>query len=138
MINYVFKRIIRRPFLSLAGLILAGALCFVLCFLVSYRNRQQADLQAMQKSYLVRGVITDARGTKANHMHLHRRFLQFVQDEENGLGAYIENLCLIKNLECDSALGKGYAVGISMPRADKRMLEAQGGGFCVDKGGETQ
>ena len=133
MINYVFKRIIRRPFLSLAGLVLAGALCFALCFLVSYRDRQEADLKAMQKSYLVRGVITDARGTKANHMRLHRRFLQFVQDEEKGLGSYIENLCLIKNLECDSALGKGYAVGISEPRADKRMLEEQGGGYYIEK-----
>ena len=133
MLNYVFKRILRRPFLSLAGLVLAGALCFVLCFLVNYRDQQEADLKAMQKSYLVRGVITDARGTKANHMRLHKRFLGFIQDEEHGLGSYIENLCLVKNLECTSVLGKGYAVGISMPRADKRMLEEQGGGFYTDK-----
>ena len=133
MINYVFKRILRRPFLSLAGLVLAGALCFALCFLVSYRDRLEADLQAMQKSYLVRCVVTDARGTKSNHMRLHRRFLQFVQDEKNGLGAYIENLCLTKNLESDSALGKGYAVGISRPQADRRMLEERGGGFYTYK-----
>ena len=133
MMTMIFKRMLRRPGLSLAGLILAAALCFVLCFLVRYRDAQAAQLEETRKTYVVRGVVTDARGTKSNNLCLNRMFLDFVQDEEKGLWPYITDVRMIKNLECESDLGTGLAVGVTSPETDRRLDASLVGGYYTDK-----
>ena len=133
MISTVFKRMLRRSWLSLAGLILAAALCFVLCFLVRYRNAQAAQLEEIRTSYVVRGVVTDARGTKSNNLCLNRMWLEFIQDEEKGLGSYITDVRLIKNLESQSELGTALAVGVSSPQTDRRLDAALDGGYYSER-----
>ena len=44
MDGMVFKRLRRRPWLSLVGLFTCGALCLLLCLLTAYRDRQIAQL----------------------------------------------------------------------------------------------
>ena len=98
MIASVFKRIIRRPFLSLTGLILAGAMCFVLCFLVRYRSEQEAGIREIRDSYQILCTVTDSRGINTQGLRLHRRFIEFVEDEETGIGSYIKDLRVTREL----------------------------------------
>lgn len=129
MAGIVFKRIRRRPWLSLTGLVLACALCFALCFLVRYRDGQQQELETMRDSFSVQGIITNARGTKADHLRLHKRYMEYVQDEEKGIGAYIQDLCLTKELYLDWEPWKGLAIGVNSPRAAKALDPEQGGEY---------
>ncbi len=133
MMTMIFKRMLRRPWLTLAGLVLAAALCFALCFLVRYRDSQAAQLEETRDSYVVRGVITDARGTKSNNLCLNRMFLDFVQDEKKGLWPYITDVRMIKNLESESDLGTGLAIGVTTPETDRRLDASLSGGYYTDK-----
>ncbi|MBQ6076166.1 MAG: hypothetical protein IJK86_08480 [Lachnospiraceae bacterium] len=133
MMTTVFKRMLRRPGLSLAGLVLAAALCFILCFLVRYRDLQAAQLEEIRNGYAVRGVVTDARGTKSNNLCLNRMWLEFILDEEKGLAPYITDVRLIKNLESQSELGRALAVGVSSPQTDKRLDVSLDGGYHCER-----
>ncbi|MBQ4424206.1 MAG: hypothetical protein II882_00505 [Lachnospiraceae bacterium] len=137
MMTYLGKRILRCPALSLAGLAFACALCFVLCFLSGYRDSQERRLAEMRDSYEIRGVITDARGGRDDHLRLHKRYLEFIEDEDNGLGAYIKDVRMTKELtltwDIPEEKAKGLAIGVNSPRAAKVLDPAWNGAyFCTE------
>ena len=68
MFSYVIKRIIRRPWLSLVGFIMAGVFCFILCYLVGYREDLQSKLDEVRDSYEILCVVTDSRGVHSEKL----------------------------------------------------------------------
>ena len=95
----LLKRLLRRPWLSLTGFLISGALCLLLCLLVVHLDRQEAHLEEIRGSYEIRVVVSDLRGTKTDRLFLSHRYTDFLKDEQNGLGAYISNLLLTKSFD---------------------------------------
>ena len=104
MIGNVVKRIIRRPFLSLTGLLLACAMCFVLCFLVKYRSEQEEGLRRIRETYQILCTVTDARGVNTDGLRLAQRYVEFVESEEEGLAGYIKDLRITRELGIDGII----------------------------------
>ena len=98
MASTVLKRIIRRPLLSLTGFLLAAVLCFVLCFLVQYRQEQEENIRQIRETYPILCTVTDARGVNTQSLRLYKRYLQWVEDEEEGIGSYIRDLKVTREL----------------------------------------
>ena len=113
MDGYGLKRILRRPWLSLVSFFVCGALCVLLCILLLYRDRQEARLADIKQNYEVLAVVTDSRGTRSDDLNISRRYIDFLQDEQDGLGAYIRDLRLTKAFSAWSPLGTGKAIGVS-------------------------
>ncbi|MBP3729619.1 MAG: hypothetical protein J6H18_05090 [Lachnospiraceae bacterium] len=127
MVSYVLKRISRRPGLSLAGLIIAGAFCFVLCYLVQYRNGLEKRLEEVRNSYDVVCVVTDSRGIRSEGLGLNQRFMEFVQDKEKGLGQYVKEMLVTVQMPVKTALGHGFLVGVSGRKSYNPINPAMGG-----------
>ena len=127
MLKYVIKRIVRRPWLSLAGLVMAAAFCFFLCYLVRYKEGLQTELEEVRTSYEILCVVTDSRGVRAENLSLNQSFADFVMDEEKGLGKYVKKIHLSMDLPCTSLLGSGSLIGVSDREASDILNPAKGG-----------
>ncbi|MBQ4424437.1 MAG: hypothetical protein II882_01715 [Lachnospiraceae bacterium] len=127
MAVYVFLRMIRRFWLTLAGLVIAAAFCFVLCYLVRYRSEQEASLKEVCDSYELVCVVTDSRGTRSEKLALNRRFSDFVMDKDNGLGNYVRALRMTMEFGVKSPIGSGRLIGVSDMKALDRLNPALGG-----------
>lgn len=127
MLNYVIKRILRRPWLSLAGLVIAAVFCTLLCYLVNYRNGLEARLQEVQDSYEVLCVVTDSRGVRSDKLNLSPRFVQFVRDKEDGLGNYVKTIRMTMEFKVRSSLGSGTLFGVTDEKALDRLDPSMGG-----------
>ena len=113
MDGMLLKRMLRRPWLLLVSFLVSGALCLLLCLLVSYRDRQQTHLDEIRQSYEIKAIVTDLRGTKSDNLKLSRRYTDFLQDTENGIGAYVRDLCLTKTFFEMSDSGYSAVIGVS-------------------------
>ena len=127
MASYVLKRILRRPWISLAGLVVAGIFCFVLCYLVSYRRGLENHLKEVRESYEILCVVTDSRGVQSEKLSLAPRFEKFVRDEENGLGKYVKEVRTFKEMALRSNLGSGTLIAASSQKAYSKTNPAFGG-----------
>ena len=144
MLSYVIKRILRRPFVSLGSLVLACALCLALCFLVQYRSRQAAQLEEIRDSYQILCTVTDARGVNTESLRLAKRYVEFIEDEEEGLGAYIKDLKITRELmveyvdywqtDVSGFIDTPYrvALGLSDPACSALTDPARGGAYHLD------
>ena len=129
MFSYVIKRIIRRPWLSLVGFIMAGVFCFILCYLVGYREDLQSKLDEVRDSYEILCVVTDSRGVHSEKLSLNHRFADFVMDEENGLGRYVKKANMTIEFKISYQLGTGTMIGINGREASEKLNPAMGG-YC--------
>ncbi|MBO4887976.1 MAG: hypothetical protein J5589_06675 [Firmicutes bacterium] len=127
MIRFVIKRIIRRPWLSLIGLVMAGAFCFILCYLVRYREGLQTQLDEVRESYEILCVVTDSRGVRSEGLSLNQSYADFIKDKENGLGQYVKDVHLAMELKINSSLGTGTLIGVNDEKAAGRLDPAMGG-----------
>lgn len=127
MDGYVLKRMLRRPWLCLVSFFVSGTLCLLLCLLTAYRDRQQAHLEDVRDSYELLAVVTDLRGTKSDHLSLSRRYTDFLQDEENGLGGYVRELRLTKSFQLSAPFGKGQMIGVTDEGCAAALDPRQGG-----------
>ncbi len=129
MDGYWIKRMLRRPWLSLVSFIVCGALCLLLCLLIAYRDSQAAYLAEVRKSYEIKAIVTDLRGTKSDDLHLSRRYTDFLRDPEKGLGAYVRDLCLTKSFSAVSEIGFFRVTGISNERCTEATDPQSGGAW---------
>ncbi len=120
MDGMLLKRMLRRPWMLLVSFAVSGTLCLLLCLLIGYRDRQQAHLDEIRNSYEIKAVVTDLRGTKSDNLCLSRRYTDFLLDTENGIGAYVRDLCLTKTFMELSGSGYAAVVGVS----DERCMDA--------------
>lgn len=113
MDGYVFKRILRRPWLCLVSFLVSGTLCLLLCLLTAYRDRQRTHLAEVRGSYELLAVVTDLRGTKSDHLALSHRYTDFLRDKDSGLGGYIWELRLTKSFALVAPFGSGHLIGVT-------------------------
>lgn len=98
MYPYLFKRLRRRPWLSLCALILSGVLCFLLTSLTDYRQEQETKLQDTKDSFDILCVVTNKQGTRSTSLELGPEVAEFVLSEENGMGEYVRDPRITKEL----------------------------------------
>lgn len=95
---YTIKRLLRRPWLSLLSLILTGAMCFLLCFLTGYLERQERELETTRTSFDIYCVVTTRDGTQATQLRMAGMYIGAVS-EGSGLYPFIEDLQITKEFE---------------------------------------
>lgn len=127
MAVYILKRIMRRPWLSLAGLVVTGMFCFVLCYLLGYRQGLETQLAEVRESYEILCVVTDSRGIQSEKLNLAPRFEKFVRDEEKGLGKYVKEVRMVMEMPLKSDLGSGTLIAASSQKACDKTNPALGG-----------
>ena len=128
----ILKRLIRRPWLSLTGFLVGGALCLLLCLLTLHLDRQQAHLEEVRNSYEIRAVVSDVRGTKTDRLFMSYRYTDFLRDEQNGLGAYVRDLQLTKSFDMNAPFGTGKAVGVTNERCAAALDPKAGGAWYAE------
>ncbi len=128
---YLFKRLWRRPWLSLCSLVLSGVLCFLMCFLTGYRQEQEEKLRETQDSFEILCVVSNVRGNQTSSLRLWSWAEHFVTSEEFELHNYVKDLRMTKEYEVSSLeLGvfDALATGVTNQRCADRLDPALGGG----------
>ena len=93
---YLFKRLWRRPWLSLCSLILSGVLCLLMCFLTGYRQEQEDKLRETQESFEILCVVSNVTGTQTSGLRLWSWAEYFVTSDEYDLHNYVKDLRMTK------------------------------------------
>lgn len=119
---YLFKRLWRRPWLSLCSLLLSGALCFLLCFLSGYQQEQQAKLEEIQDNFEVLCVVTNLNGTKSTGLRFPSGYAYFPSSPEYELHKYVKDLRMTKE----------FTVSCSDLRLSDAMLMGVTNEHCAD------
>lgn len=95
---YTFKRLLRRPWLSLLSLILTGAMCFLLCFLTGYLENQKQELETTRTSFEISCVVTTRDGAQSTGLRMSSKYIGAV-GEESPLYPFIKDLQITKEFE---------------------------------------
>lgn len=97
MSPYILKRLWRRPWLSLCSLVLAGAMCFLLCFMTGYLSRQEAQLAETRTSFEILCVATTRDGSQATGLRMPSMYIG-ATGEGSELEPFIRDLRMTKEL----------------------------------------
>lgn len=92
---YTIKRLLRRPWLSILSLILTGAMCFLLCFLTGYLERQEQELETTRTSFDISCVVTTRDGARSTGLRMSSRYIGAVS-EGSGLHPFVKDLQITK------------------------------------------
>ena len=94
---YLFKRLWRRPWLSLCSLILSLTLCILVGYLSGHQQQLRLQLEETKRTYDILCVVTDRRGGSSSGLKLGPEILEFVFDEsEQGLDQFVRDLRITK------------------------------------------
>ena len=96
---YLFKRLLRRPWISLCTVFISLVLCVLISYIFSYRDEQKIGLEEAVQSYDVLCVVTDAKGTKSSGLRMDESYMDFVMDPESSLAPYISDLRITKEFK---------------------------------------
>ena len=96
---YTIKRLLRRPWLSILSIILTGAMCFLLCFLTGYLQRQEQELETTRTSFDITCVVTTRDGARATGLRMASRYIGAVS-EGSGLYPFVKDLQITKEFSC--------------------------------------
>ena len=132
---YIFKRLWRRPWLSLCSLILSVTLCFLMGYLANYREGQQTELEQIKAQYDVLCIVTDRRGTHSDSLRMNDTVAQLITDtSETGLAQYVRDLCITKEFFYTSPvmgvtddIFNPMLIGVSDPRCNPSLDPKQDG-----------
>lgn len=125
---YLFKRLWRRPWLSLCSLILSCVLCLLMGLLSGYRQELESRLAETKTKYDILCIATDRHGVTSTGLKMGEDILEFIFDEsEDGLAQYVRDLRITKEFSY-SCIGEGLfaeadmlLVGVNDPRCDPRL-----------------
>lgn len=131
---YVFKRLWRRPWLSICSLILAGLLCVLISYLSGYRQEQQVRLQEVKKNFEILCVATNLSGNNSTNLKIEPEVVDFVYDPDAGLGDHVKDVRITKRFEYDAPTvtfeyfgGEMAVTGVTNPRCAQALDVEQGG-----------
>ncbi len=92
---YLFKRLIRKPWLTLCSLLVSVLLCVLIGYLSQYKGIQQQKLEDARQSYDIICIVTDRRGTKSTKLQMSNQILEFVTGDSE-LSKHITDLRITK------------------------------------------
>lgn len=127
---YILKRLWRRPFISLCGLILAAVLCFLMSWITGYIQQQEQELEQVRTNFQILCVVTNRSGSRSTSLRMTPMELYPLTDETAPLYPHIEDLRLTKEfLGSGSVLGlnKDDILGVTNPRCHGSLDPAMGG-----------
>lgn len=97
---YLFKRLWRRPWLSLCSLVLSAVLCILMGILSGYRQNQEQQLEHTRAEYDILCVVTNRRGTHSTSLHMRQEVLDFILGKtEEHFDSHIRDLRITKEFE---------------------------------------
>lgn len=134
---FLLKRLWRRPWLSLCGLILSAVLCILVGYLSGYRQDQEARLQEVKEKFDILCVITNLQGTSSSDLKMEAKVPEFVLDTENGIGYYVRDVRLTKRFEYDAptVTFKYYGLGTNLIGVNNpscaQVLDPASGGYVT-------
>lgn len=97
---YLFKRLWRRPWLSLCSLILSLTLCILVGYLSGHQQQLRLQLEETKRTYDILCVVTDRRGGSSSGLKLGPEILEFIFDEsEEGLDQFVRDLRITKEFD---------------------------------------
>ena len=124
MSPYLWKRIWRRPLLSMCSFVLSCVLCFLMGYLSEYRANQTAELETAKKNFPIACVVTDIRGTKSTGLRMKATIADFVTDPQSPMHELVKEVNLTKEfiyncpeLGIADFFGQPL-VGVSSPQCD--------------------
>lgn len=126
---YLFKRLWRRPWLSLCSLILSAVLCALMCFLSGYQQEQMDKLAETQESFEVLCVVSNVTGTQTSSLRLWSWAEYFVTSDEYDLHNYVKDLRMTKEYEAtsfDLGVSQVLLTGVTNERCADRLNPAMG------------
>lgn len=133
MDGYTIKRLLRRPWLSLLGLIISALLCLLLCVLAGTLKAERTRLEDVRESYEILCVVSDVRGTTTEKLGMTHIYTDYLSDPEKGIGSYVRDLRLTKSFSCGGVPGvAGSLIGVSNPRCSPLLDEAKGGNYACE------
>ena len=132
---YLFKRLWRRPWLSVCSLVLSATLCFLMGYLANYRENQQEKLAKVKEQYDVLCVVTDRRGTRSDSLRMDGEVAQLIADtSETGLAQYVRDLRITKEFFYTSPvmgvsedIFQPTLIGVNDPRCHPLLDPEEGG-----------
>lgn len=96
---YLFKRIWRRPWLSLCTIVITVLMCVLMGYLMNYRQSQVEKLEETQQSLEIFCQVSNAQGTRTEDLRASQSVLGYIYGEEAPLAPYIRDILLTKNFE---------------------------------------
>ncbi len=92
---YLFKRLLRKPWLSICSLLVSVVLCLLIGYLSQYKQLQQQKLDDTRQSYDIMCIVTDKKGTKSTGLQMSEHILNFVTGQSK-LTPHISDLRITK------------------------------------------
>lgn len=129
-----FKRLLRRPWLSVLSLVISTALCATLCYLTGYLSRERERMEEIRSNYKVVCAVSDTRGTKTDDLGMTHFFTDFLLDEENGLGSYVREPRLTKRFTYQADRLAGDLLGVSRAECAPALSDAIADACFVPEG----
>lgn len=125
---YVFKRLWRRPWLSLCSLILSLVLCFLVGYLSGYRQEQQEKLAETKDSFAILCVVSNRHGTQSRSLRMGAMAYTFVTDPEMGFSQHVRELRVTKEFYFSCP-----ALGIMAPPGQEPIITGVSNAHCADE-----
>lgn len=96
---YLFKRLLRRPWLTLCTIVVSILLCVLMGYLMNYRQTQTEKLEEAQQSFDIFCEISDSKGTKTDNLRTSQYILDFLCGEDAPMAPYVRDMLLTKEFE---------------------------------------
>lgn len=125
---YLFKRLWRRPWLSLCSLILSCVLCLLMGLLSGYRQELENRLAETKMEYDILCIATNRHGVASTGLKMGEEILNFVFDEsEEGLMQFAREVRVTKEFRYSCfqaglvAQGDQLLIGVNDERCDPKL-----------------
>lgn len=133
---YLFRRLWRRPWLSLCCFILSAVLCFLLCYVSGYGQEQQAKLLDTQQNYDILCVVTNRKGTQTSSLRMGSSAAYFVQEGE--FAQLIRDVRITKEFQVSSlklGISEGTLLGVTNAQCAEELDPAMGASVTLMEDG---
>ncbi len=94
MCPFWLTRLTRRPGAVACTVCLSLAYCFLLCYLIGYRERQQREINQVQESFKIECVVSDPAGTRTSGLNMPGGYIDRVTYEVYPLASHVKELRL--------------------------------------------
>lgn len=131
--DFLCKRLLRRPILSLLRIVLGAVLCLLVCLLLRHQSEQEIRLREIQSSFEILCIVTNRRGTQSESLRMPPLTLSALTLDSSPLRPHIRDLRLTKEFEY-SALALGVNAGLLRGVTNERCAED----LDPARGGELQ
>lgn len=108
----------------LCGIVLSGALSFLLCQLSGYQAAQQEELRRTQDSFDILCVVSNVQGTATTQLGMSESYVHLMESPESELAPYIRDVRMAKEFRLGS--NGSFLFAVTGPDCADRLNPALG------------